>query len=417
MSGLEEPGIPTLATEADRYHFAWPDIGIEAEVERIFESRDDLKAEVTVRTARPPSPGLVHSASLSLMNTQSRKTFVGALVQRDPDVDWQQVVEGLCILSRNKFRAGEPAKLLSEIVPRTASAYALSPLVLRDGLTLIYGRPGDGKSLLALMIACALATGRSDLLQLAPASRLRIGYCDWEGFEVDTRERAEMAVGSELPEIVYVPCRMALWDEVGRLQRLVRERHLDFLIFDSVAYACGGLPPDSSEAALRFGAAYRRLAIGGLALAHLPKDISNNDGPFGSVFWNALARLTWLVKRTAQAGPGNFTLGLFNKKQNNTAAVHPLSYEVSFSGQRVRFQRKDVRDVPELAPEAPLHWRMQKLLGQRGPLPHQAIADELDAKIGTVKKAVQRGAGEGGPFVVLDQDGVKVVALLAREPD
>src|SRR5205085_74106 len=112
--------------------------------------------------------------------------------------------------------------------------------------------------------------------------------------------------------------------------------------------------------------------------------------PFGSVFWNAQARLTWRVKREQELGDAGFRLALFNKKSNFDRQVAPLAYDVTFADGRVRFQRRDARDVPEIAAGLSVGYRMIPVL-RRGPMAMPAIAEELGVKVDTVRMAASRG--------------------------
>lgn len=74
-------------------------------------------------------------------------------------------------------------------------------------------------------------------------------------------------------------------------------------------------------------------------------------------------------------------------------------------------RRVDVADVHDLATELPLWARMKHAVGHR-PMTLAALADDLDAKVGSIEKVIQR---KKRVFTKVDgQDGIARIALLER---
>jgi hypothetical protein len=349
MTELESPGKPEMVVVGNSYRFTWP-VGIEAEVDRLADHRDELTAEVTIRSSRPPRPGLLHSARLNLMSTRARSDLAKALAICDEDVDWTSLLEVMCFLARERHREGEPAVVLDDLPENIAPLYELPPLALRNMLTIAFGRPGEGKTWLLCGVGVTLATGRSDILGLAPTRQVRPLFLDWEDDEHRKKARVH-------------------------------------------AIACGGIPPESSEAALRFMNAYRRLGLGGFAAAHLPHDAKEESRPFGSVFWNAQARLTWFVKREQDFATNGLRLGLFNRKSNNDKPSFPLAYDVTFDGGRVRFTKSDIANDAELGSHQPIKWQVRDAL-KSGPKSYVELASILGADLDSIRRAVNRDEGK-----------------------
>jgi hypothetical protein len=391
MSDLESPGKPEMTVVGNSYRFAWP-CGIEVEVDRLADHHDELTGEVTIQSSRPPRPGLLHSARLNLMSTRARADLAKALALRDGDLDWGGLLEAMCFLAREQHREGEPAVVLDDLPKQIAPLYELRPLALRNMLTIAFGRPGEGKTWVLSAVGVAMATGRADILGLAPTRQARPLFLDWEDDEHRKKARVDAIAGGRTG-IIYLACRGAIWDELDRIQRAIREHSCDYLLMDSVGMACGGIPPESSEAALRFMNAYRRLNLGGFAAAHLPHDAREEGRPFGSVFWNAQARLTWFVKREQDFGTNGFKLGLFNRKSNNDRLVLPLAYDVSIEGGQVRFTKSDIADDAELRSHQSLKWQIRDAL-KNGPKSYVELANIVDADLDSIRKAVNRGEGK-----------------------
>ena len=83
-------------------------------------------------------------------------------------------------------------------------------------------------------------------------------------------------------------CDQPLSVIANKVRREVAKQRIQFMICDSVAPACIGRPEDA-EAAVDFFKAFRRVGIGGLAIAHTRAE-DGEKRPFGSIYWHNLAR-------------------------------------------------------------------------------------------------------------------------------
>ncbi|MGH2500090.1 MAG: AAA family ATPase [Candidatus Limnocylindria bacterium] len=349
---------------------------VELDIDRFSEDRGELKAEVVVRYT---APGLERQVlaprRVPLLGTRAPTDLAKDLRGRIQGVDWGELLELAFTQAIRAYRNGEPPVLLRDVPRRIDPQYELYPFCPRNLLGMGWGRPDEGKTLVAAAITATLATGRGDILGLAPRQQVRPLFLDWEQDEHVIAERIRMVAGEPIPDITYLACRSAIWDELDRIMRVVREHEIEYLIIDSVGMACGGIPPESSEAALRFGTALRRIGLGAFATAHVPKgpkaDVS---APFGSIFWLAQLRLGWLLKREREHDGSGFTLGLFPKKSNNDRLPAPLGYDVTFAEGSVRFRRRDLAEVAELAGSLPVRQRIRALLRDGGLVLDDVIA-------------------------------------------
>ena len=150
----------------------------------------------------------------------------------------------------------------------------------------LFGDGGDGKSLIALYLSV-------ELTRLG----LRVLYADWEFSGEDHRERLERITGPDMPDgICYAHCERPLVDEADRLRRIVGTERIDYLVADSVAFACDG-PPEAAEVAARYFRALRRIGVGSLSIAHVRQE-NGDQKPFGSSFWHNGFRSTTFAKRS-----------------------------------------------------------------------------------------------------------------------
>jgi len=376
--------------DGDAYRMTVPALGIELHVDRLRRESHALTGELAVRCrlpgARTVGDGLLSVSDFNLSSQRARQERAKYLAARaranDDDVDWGGLVEEFCQRVIAGERAGSPAVLLKD-VPRAGP----DDVHLVDGLpllarhpTVIFGDGGAAKSYLALY-----AAGKLD------HKGLRVALADWELAGEDHRERLERLFGpADLPGVFYLRCDRPFVHEVDRLRRLVRDQRIDYLVCDSVSFACDG-PPEAAEVAARYLQAMRQLgSIGSLHVAHTSKADNADRKPFGSSFWFNGARGVWYAKL---AEPGllanRITLGLFCRKANTSGLRPPVGFEITFEEERTTFRRVDVADIPDLAGQLSVRQRMAGLL-RHGAMDPEELASELQADPETVKRTARR---------------------------
>ena len=414
----DDAEAPGFSARHGEYVFEWGDpTRLRVEIGRIAERRDELTGEVTISSTLPGFERQLLQKRVTLLGPRSVADLAKVLLSRmrGQPLDAVDLLEHAFTRAIAAHREGEPAILLRDVpVPTTAGR--LMPHVLDGAVsTFLYGTGGDGKSTIALASLVAIQTGRQDILGIRPTATRRCALFDWEGDGWEPRQRLEWIAGEAMPDIVYVRCTAAIWDEIDRLRRIVTEHRIELAMVDSVGMACGGLPPESSEAALRFNAAFRSLDIGGILIGHKTKAEGNgsDDYPFGSVYWHNTARATWLVKKQSELSASGFVSGLFNKKANTGPISAPLAFDITYTAGRIGFNSRDAHDFVECAPQVTLRWRIQQAL-KGGPRSLVELASDLEAELESVRKALKRH--EGKVFArATSADHVERWALLARE--
>lgn len=403
-----EQGIFTVSTEAAQLDF---------DLLTTDRRTGETYAELTIYLTDAVNLGkLLHKGRLNLLSGDRRERLAKYLAGRTRElaIDWADVLEQAATAVLGLYRAGEPAILLRDAPdPPGAGAPWIPPIIGADGSTILFGDGGAGKSLLALALAASGHTGEPLIGGMPPAGARRVGFLDWEWSAHVHRRRLQKLVGGELPDLVYVPCRLPIREERDRLRRIIRDHRLDYLVIDSVGLACGG-DPQLPEVAIGFFAILRELERDALLVAHVTNMAARTsaDRPFGSAYWHNSARSTWYVRGQGDRIPGHLSIGLFNKKANDGPLSAPLSVEIEFTDERLRMARGDVHDVPDLASQIPLKVRMIELLAA-GARPMHEIAESLDAKVEAVKKVCQRD--DGRRFVKHPgPDGVYRIGLLRR---
>lgn len=414
---LEPVGKPELEVVDDRYRFTWPS-GIVAELERFSEHRDELSAELTIYSGRQPNAGLVHSARLNLMSTQTRDRVAAACAKREPELAWDSMLEQLCFLARDRYRAGEPSVDLRELEPAIGTRWRLEPFIEQAGPTVLFADGGSGKSILGLAMAMTVASGHPILGCLhGPAAPVL--YLDWETDSATAYERmTAIAAGAnlaELPPVFYRRQVASLIESAGEIRREITRLGAGLVVVDSLGAARGG-EPESADITIRTFVAARSLGVPWLGIDHVTKANGNNGTrPFGSTYTHNLARLTWGADKAQEEGEDHIVVSLANFKRNNGRRLARLGYRIAFDNdgadalRAVRFTKTDLAGVPGLAEKLPLRQRILAELRQ-GPMTLSVLAEELGQDI----RAVSARAGEmvkGGELVRLED---RRVALAAR---
>lgn len=372
-------------------------------VDRLRRSGGELNGELEVRCTVPGARttderGTISVANFNLSSQRARKERAKDLESRSRlAADWEVLVEDLCQRTLTADRMGQPAVHLRDVARSVAD-----PFVDVDGFRILtqhpiilFGDGGSGKSLIALHVAGELARRGK-----------RVLLADWELDGGDHRDRLERLYGPEMPDVIYARCDRPLVAEADRLRRLTVDEALDYIVFDSVAFACDG-PPESAEAAANYFRAVRSMGVGSLHVAHISKSENGDQKPFGSAFWHNGARSTWFVQKAGDdAGTGVLTVGLYNRKANMGPLRPGVGLELSFDRERTYVRRVDPAEVADLAPKLAVWQRVRSAL-RSGPLTMAELSAEVDATEDAVRKAVGRKSTmftrvEGGRVALVD---------------
>lgn len=378
-----------------RYKLTAPAIGAELEVDYLRRDSSQLKCELMVRCSLPGARthgGILMVTDANLSSSRSRSMLAKDLDERAGAKGvFRDVLEELaqCVLAAE--REGAPDVGLHEIdAPGPVEILDVDGLLLpRCHPTVLFGDGDTGKSYLVLYVLGQLQR-----------QGLNVGLADWELSEADHRDRLGRLFGTDMPAVRYLRCARPIIHEADRLRRWVRDRQLDFIAFDSVAYASGGAP-ENADVAMEYFQIIRQLGeVGSIHIAHITKATEGADRrPFGSTFWHNSPRATWYVKRAEHDGDEHVTrLGLFARKFNIGALPRPVGFELFFAPDRTVVRSVKVEDVPDLAASLTVRQRMFAVL-RHGAMSLEAIAAEIDAKPDTISRTARRYSHQ---FTVID---------------
>lgn len=412
------------------YVFALPALGITKTLEHLRRERHELHGELTVHCsmfgARTVGPNILSAGTINLSSVSarvSRARILAARARTGDSIPFEDLLEEFAYLVLDAERDGDPAIDLSLVTPQPASTGG--DLIRLDGglfvarrhSTIPFGMGGVFKSYFALGAVVELAR-----------MGLRVGYFDWEMDEYAHHDRLRMLVPSgPIPSIKYVRCRRPLVHELSRLQRIVRQERLDYVVLDSVAYGCAGAPEDS-EACMAYFQAVNQLGdhLGTMLLAHVSKPreqgrLSDMKYPFGSIFWHNSARVTWLLHKS-QGGPDQRAaqVAFINRKNS-------FGKEGDVIGRRITFQPATATDGPsvqfgaagadqmddDVVTQIPL-WKRIHSAVKYTPLTVAEISDQIGhGNVESINRIVRQYKQV---FTRVDgTDGVSRVAILERQ--
>ncbi len=404
-------GAEFSSLNEDRYRLSLPAIGVVFEVDRLRREHSELIGELCVRCELAGArtvDGTLSIADFNLSSARARKERATLLRERanTGDLDWLVLIEEFCQRVLQADRTGQPAVDLRTLpAPAPDDDFQVEGFHLpRRHPTVMFGDGGTAKSYTGLWLAGRLSE-----------RGVRVGLFDWELCGEDHRERLERLFSDGMPRVLYARCDRPLVYEADRLRRIAREHELEYLIYDSVAFACDG-PPEAAEVAGRYFRAVRQIGGGSLHIAHVSKGDAADQKPFGSVFWANSARSTLYVKLAdGSADSDTLELGFFNRKRNLGRLRPPLGFAVSFTEDRTTFRRMNVADSPDLAGKLSVRERVTHLL-RHGPMSVMTIAEELEIDVNTITQTVNRHLKKGRLFIVLDgQNTARRIGLLERD--
>ena len=383
---------PELHEAGGLYTVDWVDEQVRILIDRVQEHRDGrIGVQILIETTAPGITPRLADEHVNINAGRTRSALAKDLEQKYPLEEsetasrgWEYIVESTCSMVLEHLRVGEPAVRLS-LTSAAPVRWILNPLIADRKPTILYGPGGSGKSYFALFVAMLVQNEvGSQPLNLFPSEQRNVLYLDWETDREDTEARASLiSDGLGIPHLdppLYRRCYSPLADDLSAISRIVSENDVGLVIVDSVAPACGG-ELGKEEVALRFYAAYRKLDVPGLLIGHVSKAEARakrgGATPFGSVFFENIARLTWEL-RVRKDGEADLTeAGIFLRKTNITRrATPPIGFSLSVTDTQATFSSYSVPDG--FGDEQSQPATIRDLLGREGAQTVKDVAEYLE---------------------------------------
>jgi len=328
-----------------QYQLVWPALHISCDVERVRPSTDhDVKGELNFTSDRPASAGHLRHGRILLTSPTAKKSFAKLLEDRDSQVDWDKILEQLCVSVIKASRTGSPeVQITGDTDVVTQAKWLIDPVLQVQNPTLIYGPGSSGKSWFGQYLAVLADAGiNHGGLTVEPANTMIL---DWETSQEEIGARITMirrGLGlSGQSGVWYKAMSQGLSSDLETVRTAVLQRDIHFVVLDSIGSAAAG-EPESAEVVLRLFNSLRSLKVTSLCIDHTNRE----NTLFGSVYKFNASRQIFEVKKHQRPDDNRVVFALFHRKANNSKLIRDMGFELDFAvpGQ-VSFNRKDVRDT------------------------------------------------------------------------
>ena len=382
---------PEIESVGDVYVLRWIEHKLKMKLNHIHETANSVWSEISISQNSGGSDQHIYQAKLNLLSANAKKTLASELSQR-LNIDWQTILEQASVMTLREYRTGEATTRLNIRATRSKPRFRISPFVLNNELSAVYGYGGSGKSVFTILLALLVQCGVSLLgMEVQKGNSLIL---DWESSremaeEVATAIKSGMGIEClELP--FYRRCHRLLASEISEIQTQVLTNKIEFVIVDSAGMA-SGFGGDYHSPAVDMLRALRSLNVSVLIIDHKPKD---SDTMFGSVYKTNECRATWEMRADQDEGSSILRLGLFHTKGNMTKRFAPWGLEIEFFGdenltEKITFSKRDVTELSGIVERLSANTRILKLLAS-GALHPKEIIEQLQITETNTRTALSR---------------------------
>ncbi|GJL65110.1 MAG: hypothetical protein NPIRA05_00810 [Nitrospirales bacterium] len=388
-----------VSTEPDGYRFEWPHWNLTACVTRLSDKSGGLGGELAIWITQEGKDRLLTSGQTNLSSIQTRERLVKRLDTLRPGLEWNRVIETVCVRTCELHRQGPPPESLEPSDDDTPATFILNPLIYHRHPTLLYGPGESGKSFFALYLACLLSSGgRSTNLAVAPGGHNCL-YLDWELRSQEGRSRVKQLREGH-PELTRAPLHLAmhrpLVQVAPELRRTITDHDIDVVIVDSLGPATGGEIERSSDPVAFFNA-LSSLNVTSLLISHVakPGEEGKSRSPYGSVYYYNLSRSIWEVRLASEPDSDQRVIALYHRKNNLGRRLAPMGYTLNINDHAALFEPCDPNQEPELAQGISIRERIARLLKDHQTRTVSDIADALGLEAEAVRRTLNRYKGKG----------------------
>lgn len=368
-------------------------------LERLTETRDGLRAEITVEAEREGRVlGPVH---LNIISTESQTRFANACQRRVNGMSaaqWHGIVVQACAIVAKQYRAPTPIVDLSTVEAGEVE-YLIPELVPLDETTVIYGDGESAKSMVVIRIAVSAITGM-ELPWGARATRIvKVLVLDWETNKntyAGRTARVSLGMVAATPQVLYRQCFRPLHDELPEIREDISKHGIGLVVVDSIGFAASGALVEDETARRAMNDLRQLSPATRLVVAHVSNDSAKQTTgvarPFGSAFfWNGMRSGIEIRKSEEGSDPDDIELALYHRKGNDGPKHRPIGMSVIFDGRRgaIAFVETDVNDTPDLAARTSLSSRLRAML-RKGARDTVDLAEELDTPADTISRTLRR---------------------------
>jgi len=399
--GDNEGTASLLTTESVRIVLNGPSGPIDftfTDMEKV--GKRELEAEMSVHLLQPGTVDDAYTTRLNLLSGSGRDVIRREIVDvlGLPKDQTAKLLNRAYDQARRLFLGQDRTQRIRDIDAPTRLEYMVEQLLLEERPTILFGPGGSLKTYISMSVMLAIATGQSWLERTVKKRNCLL--IDYETGDKTTGlrfRRLAQALGlDDIPDNIYLwhAAGVPLEDLVEPLKRTIDQHQIGFIGIDHCAAAAGS-EPESSDAALRFYRALGKLKIPTLAIAHVTGDVASKPElarrPFGSIFWDNGAGLTWFLQKEEQGeGSPTATIGLFQKKWNDTGKLRDFSVMVTFDGDNgaIDIEKAELRNSRELAAARGQQWLVHHHL--QGPMTVEALHDSTGIGPAMLRKILNK---------------------------
>lgn len=233
--------------------------------------------------------------------------------------------------------------------------------------TILYGDGGTGKGVIAAWwVARLTMQGKKVLI---------IDYEYHATFE--WRPRIE-GFGGNMDLVQIVQPREPIWQIAGVIHDWAEG--FDYVVVDSVSYACVGEEVEKSVTATKYSMAINQVGKPVLSIAHVTKADLDPNHPFGSIFWSNGARVTIAVSRKV-AEDAQSDRVIRNPKTNQRGPFSPVAVKWDWLDQKgppgCRHVHTDFEPRDQAKPPKHAHLHEESVMPSKSKLVRETFAKLL----------------------------------------
>ena len=363
--------------EGDEWTFEWEEEGVSLRVTEPQETRDrDLKVQVEPFQHINGTPAPIAARTKANISTPRGKTELTNLLKRrlklsDEDT-WDGYVEKAAQVVLASYREGGEFVRLAEVEVQDELPYLLWPYLPLNETTIAFGDSESGKSMFSALVAFAVCEGLTIPTGREPAARGGVLYLDYETHKEGLARRSKrigLGLGMDIPDCLeYRRCERSLTEEAGMLGAHIARENIKLVVVDSLGYAGGGDPSDTSLA-IEVLRRIRNWGITSLVVAHNSKGEMADAGPrtvFGSSFFRFGPRSMWELR--GEQFEDELRQAHYHRKTNDDRKQQtPRGMIIKFPkepGRPIHFEASTIDAGEELAHGTPLPPRILQYLGK-----------------------------------------------------
>lgn len=371
-------------------------------VRRLRHDHGSLRGYVDVEygTSRSTAERLA-GEQVNLSSGRDRTQFANRLTERQPGVEWRNVIDRFCVEVEKRDDDAEPLMWIGRLPAPIDGGFLVEGILERGQNNSVHGDGSVGKSWIGLALAFSVTAGIEVIPGYRPLIQGNVLYLDWEtDWAVHNARVQQIArgLGVEPPEIGYLRMDSPFSDNVERIMSYIQEHNIVLIIVDSIEAAmAGSIAPGASqnEGPSKINRSLRRLGkITSFLIDHISseqaqqKDVARKA--YGSIFKRNWVRLSFQLKQTREpAADGLNHLGLFCAKRNNGKEFDPVGLRWEINDEVCRWEREDIDD-PELEQALPTAERIAAYIRREGPSQPSGIAEGTGLTGGSVRSMLTR---------------------------